>query len=123
MVWIAADQLAQRGDIGQIICKLRNNFTIATVRCFARTAADCAVTRPAAVRATLFCATHCIDLCTIFSIHHEQWIQSVKTVTALKKHLGSPQSPLTLPTVVVAARYESCYSVVETHRGAVFEQY
>jgi coenzyme F420-reducing hydrogenase delta subunit len=88
--WIAADQLAQRGDVGQIICKLRNNFRIATVMCFARTPADCAVTRLAAGSGTLFCTTHRRDLCTIFSIYHEQWIQSVKTVTALKKRLGSP---------------------------------
>jgi len=88
--WIAADQLAQRGDAGQIICKLRNNFRNATVMCFARTPADCAVTRPVAVSATLFCATHRSDLCTIFGIHHEQWIQSVKRVSALKKHQGSP---------------------------------
>jgi hypothetical protein len=89
--WIAADRLTQRGDVGPIICKWRNNFRIATVMCFARTPADCAVTLPAAVSAaTLFCATHRSDLSTIFSIYHEQWIQSVKTVTALKKRLDSP---------------------------------
>jgi hypothetical protein len=88
--WITTDQLAQRGDVGQIICKLRDNFRIVTVMCFARTPAYCAVTRPAAVIATLFCATHSSDLCTVFSIYHEQRIQSVKTVTALKKRLGFP---------------------------------
>jgi hypothetical protein len=88
--WIATDQMAQRGDAGQIICKLRNNFRIATVMWFTKTPADCAVTRPAAVSATLFCATHRSDLCTIFSIYDEQWIQSVKRVTALKKRQGSP---------------------------------
>jgi hypothetical protein len=46
--WNAADQLVQRVDVGQIICKLRDNFRIATVLCFVRTPAHCAVTRPAA---------------------------------------------------------------------------
>jgi hypothetical protein len=88
--WITKDQMAQRGDVGQIICKWRSNFRIATVMCFARTPAHCAVTRPAAVSATLFCATNSRDRCTVFSIYHEQWIQSVKTATALKKRLDFP---------------------------------